>query len=90
MGTFANFAPGQYSTFFADILQPTSYGRFHFAGDVASHHNGGAAEALDITVRVVNEVIRLVFRSWDREFREKYGVSAVFRDEAEFSLPEQK
>lgn len=77
MGAFAHYAPGQFQTFFPDIVQSAGYGRFHFAGEVASHHHAWVAGALDSAVRVAREIIRLDFPIW----REKCGLSAVFKDE---------
>jgi hypothetical protein len=81
MGAYAHFAPGQFSTFFADIVQPAAYGRFHFAGEVASAHHAWVAGALDSAVRVVDEIIR-----WDLplllpRFKGEHGRSVVFSDE---------
>ena len=81
MGAFAHFGPGQFSTFFADIVQPAAHGRFHFAGEVASHHHAWIAGALDSAVRVVNEIIRWDFPIWHAKFREEHGRSLVFSDE---------
>lgn len=53
MGAFAQFTPGQFSTLYADILQPAGfYGNFHFAGELASHHHAWVAGALDSAARV--------------------------------------
>jgi len=53
MGAFAQFAPGQFSTLYADILQPAGrYGNFHFAGELASHHHAWVAGALDSATRL--------------------------------------
>ena len=81
MGAFAHFAPGQFSTFLADIVSPASEDRFHFAGEVASHHHGWVGGALDSAVRVVNEIIRLDMRAEYGAFRDQYGLSSVFSDE---------
>jgi hypothetical protein len=81
MGAFAHFGPGQFSTFFTDIVQPAAHGRFHFAGEVASHHHAWIAGALDSAVRVVNEIIRWDFPIWHAKFREEHGQSLVFSDE---------
>jgi monoamine oxidase len=80
-GAYAHFAPGQFSTFFKDILLPAAYGRFHFAGEVASAHHAWVAGALDSAVRVVDEII-----CWDLpilipKFRKEFGRSVVFSDE---------
>ena len=80
MGAYAEFSPGQYGTLFPDIVQPASHGRFHFAGEVASHHHAWVAGALDSAVRVVDEIL-----NWDLwhlipDFRSKYGTSSVFSD----------
>ena len=57
IGAFAQFAPGQFSTLYADILQPAGrYGNFHFAGELASHHHAWVAGALDSAIRVVNHI----------------------------------
>jgi len=81
MGAYANFAPGQFKTYFPDIVQPAGYGRFHFAGEVASHHHAWVAGALDSAVRVVDEIFYWDFlRSIDK-FHNKYGRSSVFSDE---------
>jgi hypothetical protein len=76
MGAFANFSPGQYSYLFADIVQPAAYGRFHFAGEVASHYHPWVAGALDSAVRVTEEVRRLDFPRWLPE--DECGESAIF------------
>lgn len=77
MGAFAHFGPGQFSTFFSDIVHPAGYGRFHFAGEVASHHHAWVSGALDSAKRVVNEILRLDFR----KFQKESGMSLVFSDE---------
>ena len=59
MGAFAHFAPGQFSTLYNDIVHSAGYGRFHFAGEVASHHHAWVAGALDSAVRVFREILRL-------------------------------
>ncbi|KDR70001.1 hypothetical protein GALMADRAFT_282406 [Galerina marginata CBS 339.88] len=81
MGAFAHFAPGQYSTFLADILQPSAYGRFHFAGEVASHHHAWVAGALDSAVRVVDEILHWDFPFLRFNFKNTYGRSLIFRDD---------
>jgi hypothetical protein len=59
MGAFAQFRPGQFSTLFADILQPAGrHGNFHFAGELASHHHGWVGGALDSAVRVVEHIAK--------------------------------
>ena len=82
MGAFALFAPGQFGTFFPDIVQPAAYGGFHFAGEAASAHHAWVAGALDSAVRVVDEILRWDFPFWVREFRDQCGLSSVFRDES--------
>ena len=62
-------------------MQPAAYGRFHFAGEVASAHHAWVAGALDSAVRVVDEIIR-----WDLpvllpRFEKEFGRSVVFSDE---------
>ncbi|KXN90704.1 hypothetical protein AN958_03989 [Leucoagaricus sp. SymC.cos] len=58
MGAFAEFHPGQFSTLFADILQPAGvFGNFHFAGELASHHHGWVGGALDSAMRVVEQIV---------------------------------
>jgi len=53
MGAFAQFTPGQFSTLYADILQPAGrHGNFHFAGELASHHHAWVSGALDSAARV--------------------------------------
>jgi hypothetical protein len=79
MGAYAHFGPGDFSTFFADIVQPAARGRFHFAGEVASHHHAWVAGALDSAVRVVNEILRWDFPIWFPQF--KLEKSLVFSDE---------
>jgi hypothetical protein len=57
MGAFAQFAPGQFSTLYADILQPAGrHGNFHFAGELASHHHAWVSGALDSATRVVGHI----------------------------------
>jgi hypothetical protein len=79
MSAFAHFAPGDFSTFFADIVQPAGYGRFHFAGEFASHSPSWVAGALDSAVRVVNEILLWDFPTWLPQFR--LDESSVFSDE---------
>jgi len=79
MGAYAHFAPGDFNTFFADIVQPAARGRFHFAGEVASHHHAWVAGALDSSVRVVNEILRWDFPIWFPTY--KLGNSLVFSNE---------
>jgi monoamine oxidase len=81
MGAFAHFAPGQFSTFFADIVQPAAYGRFHFAGEVASAYHAWVAGALDSAVRVVDEILFWDFPIFLPKFNTEYGRSSVFSDE---------
>jgi Flavin containing amine oxidoreductase len=83
MGAFADFAPGQFSTFFADIVHTAGYGRFHFAGEVASHHHAWVAGALDSAKRVVDEILRWDFPIMIPKFEKEYGYgrSSVFSDE---------
>jgi len=81
MGAFADFAPGQFSTFFADIVHTAGYGRFHFAGEVASHHHAWVAGALDSAKRVVNEILRWDFPFMIPKFQKECGMSLVFSDE---------
>ncbi|KIM41682.1 hypothetical protein M413DRAFT_444930 [Hebeloma cylindrosporum] len=58
MGAFAQFGPGQFSTLYADILQPAGrYGNFHFAGELASHHHAWVAGALDSATRVASHIV---------------------------------
>ncbi|KDR69964.1 hypothetical protein GALMADRAFT_145015 [Galerina marginata CBS 339.88] len=80
-GAYAHFAPGQYSTFFADIVQPAAYGRFHFAGEVASHHHAWVAGALDSAVRVVDEILNWDFPFLRSNFKNTHGRSLIFRDD---------
>lgn len=57
MGAFAQFLPGQFSTLYADILQPAGrYGNFHFAGELASHAHAWVAGALDSATRVATHL----------------------------------
>lgn len=57
MGAFAQFTPGQFSTLYADILQPAGrHGNFHFAGELASHHHAWVAGALDSAIRAVGHI----------------------------------
>jgi len=79
MGAYAHFAPGQASTFFADIVQPAARGRFHFAGEVTGFHHPWVAGALDSAGRVVNEILRWDFPIWFPKF--KVEESLVFSDE---------
>jgi Flavin containing amine oxidoreductase len=81
MGAFAHFTPGQFATFFPDIVHPAGYGRFHFAGEVASHHHAWIAGALDSARRVVDEIVRWDFRSSIPIFGSEYGRSLVFSDD---------
>ncbi|KAI9453225.1 L-amino acid oxidase 1 [Russula earlei] len=81
MGAFAFFKPGQFRLLFPSIVQPASYGRFHFAGEVASHHHAWVAGALDSAERVVKEILLLDFPPWVPFFNKTYGGSLVFSDE---------
>jgi len=57
IGAFAQFMPGQFSTLYADILQPAGrYGNFHFAGELASHYHAWVAGALDSATRVASHI----------------------------------
>ncbi|KAH9483491.1 Putative bifunctional amine oxidase [Psilocybe cubensis] len=57
MGAFAQFTPGQFSTLYADILQPAGrHGNFHFAGELASHHHAWVAGAIDSANRAVGHI----------------------------------
>jgi hypothetical protein len=78
MGAFARFAPGQFSHFFADIVQPAGHGRFHFAGEVASYHHAWVAGALDSAVRVVWEMLRWDYPILLPDFKNR---SLVFSDD---------
>ena len=80
MGAFAHYAPGQYNTFFSDIVHPAGHGRFHFAGEVASHHHAWVAGALDSAVRVVKEILFWDFLHLIPDFHNQYGRSSVFSD----------
>ncbi|KAJ7191559.1 L-amino acid oxidase 1 [Mycena pura] len=81
MGAFAHYGPGQFSTFFADIVQPAAFGRFHFAGEVASAHHAWIAGALDSAERVANEILFMDCPFLFRDFREHHPRSTVFSDE---------
>jgi hypothetical protein len=81
MGAFAAFGPGQFSTFFADIVQPAGHGRFHFAGEVASPHHAWVAGALDSAKRAVAEILRLDFPFLIPNYRSDLGTSFAFDDE---------
>jgi len=81
MGAFAHFAPGQFDTFFDDLVRPAGRGRFHFAGELASAHHAWVAGALDSANRVVEEIIRLDFPGGAHAFEEKYGLSEVFSND---------
>ena len=80
MGAFAQFAPGEFSTFFADIVLSAGNGRFHFGGEVASHHHAGVVGALDSAVRVVKEILFLDFPDLIPKFQDEFGRSSVFKD----------
>jgi hypothetical protein len=69
MGAYASYGPGQFNLLFPDIVQPTAYGRFHFAGEVASTHHAWVSGALDSAVRVVDEILRWDFPRWIPKFR---------------------
>jgi Flavin containing amine oxidoreductase len=81
MGAYAHFSPGQFSTFFPDIVQPAGNGRFHFAGEVTSHHHAWVAGALDSAKRAVAEILRLDFPFIIPKYRREFGRSLVFDDE---------
>ncbi|KIK52442.1 hypothetical protein GYMLUDRAFT_180149 [Collybiopsis luxurians FD-317 M1] len=81
MGAYAHFGPGQYSTLWPDIVQPAGYGRFHFAGELASANHAWVAGALDSAVRVVNEIVYWDFPAWIPTFNERHGRSSVFIDD---------
>jgi Flavin containing amine oxidoreductase len=81
MGAYAHFAPGQFRTLYPGILHPAGYGRFHFAGEVASHHHAWIAGALDSAKRVVCEIIRWDFRNSLPIFESEYERSLVFSDD---------
>ena len=80
MGSFANFEPGQYSLLYPDIVEPAANGRFHFAGELASHHHAWVSGALDSAVRVVKEILYWDLPQKVPEFDGKYGRSKVFKD----------
>jgi len=53
MGAFAQFTPGQFSTLYADILQPAGFfEKFHFMGELATHHHAWVAGVLDSAARM--------------------------------------
>ena len=81
MGSFANFEPGQFSTLFPAIVQPTPNGRFHFAGELASYHHAWVSGALDSAVRVVKEILLWDFPYRIHQFENEYGRSRVFADD---------
>jgi hypothetical protein len=81
MGAFAAFAPGQFSTFFPDIVQPAGGGRFHFAGEVASPQHAWVAGALDSAKRAVAEILRFNFPFFIPRYRDKCGMSFAFGDD---------
>ena len=82
MGAFAHFAPGQFGLLYNSIVHTAGYGRFHFAGEVASHHHAWVAGALDSANRVVfEEILRLDFRAWLPKFNEEFTRSLIFSDE---------
>jgi hypothetical protein len=84
MDAFAQFAPGQFSTFYSSIVHPAGNGRFHFAGEVASPHHAWVAGALDSVKRVVKEIIFLDFPKEVSKFNEEYKGSFVFTDQKRF------
>ncbi|PPR01358.1 hypothetical protein CVT24_006312 [Panaeolus cyanescens] len=81
MGAFALFGPGQFSTIYKSVIQPTARGRFHFAGEAASVHHAWIAGALDSATRVVNEILQLDFPEHLPKFQEEHGISVAFSDE---------
>ena len=81
MGAFAHFAPGQFNILFPDIVHPAGYGRFHFAGEVASHHHAWVAGALDSANRVVGEILRWDFPRVIPRFHKESGRSLVFEND---------
>jgi len=80
MGAFAHFAPGQYSLLYNSVVHTAGYGRFHFAGEVASHHHAWVAGALDSANRVVEEIVRLDFLPWLPKFDEEFTRSLIFTE----------
>ncbi|PPQ70504.1 hypothetical protein CVT24_013274, partial [Panaeolus cyanescens] len=80
MGAYAFFGPGQFSTIYKSVIEPTARGRFHFAGEVASAHHAWIAGALDSATRVVNEILQLDFPWLLPKFQEEHGISVVFSD----------
>jgi hypothetical protein len=71
--------PGQFSTMYPDILQPCTRGRFHFAGELASHSHAWVAGALDLAVRAVDaEIICMDFLNLLDKFEKNNGRSSVF------------
>jgi Flavin containing amine oxidoreductase len=88
MGAFAHFAPGQFSTFFADIVQPAGHGRFHFAGEVASPYHAWVSGALDSAKRAVAEILRLDCPFLIPNYRDACGRSFVFGDDEKKSEEE--
>ena len=65
---------------FDEVTQPTAHGRFHFAGEVASHHHAWVAGALDSAIRVVDEILRVDKKDLLDLLHDKYGWSSVFSD----------
>ncbi|KAH9955575.1 hypothetical protein BC827DRAFT_1378989 [Russula dissimulans] len=81
MGGWAHFGPGKFGLLYPSIVHAAGYGRFHFAGEVASHHHAWVAGALDSANRVVEEIAHLDFLPWLRRFNEEFTRSVVFSDE---------
>jgi len=85
MGAFAHFAPGQFNILYESIVHTAGYGRFHFAGEVASHHHAWIAGALDSANRVVfDEILHLDFLPWLLDFKQQdegYRRSLIFSDD---------
>jgi len=81
MGGWAQFAPGQFSLLYDSIVHTAGYGRFHFAGEVASHHHAWVAGALDSANRVVEEILRLDFPPWIHKFNKEFTRSLIFSEE---------
>jgi hypothetical protein len=79
MGAFAQFAPGQFSTLYADILQPAGrHGNFHFAGELASHHHAWVSGALDSATRVVSHISKGLNIKPDQKHGAAFPRSLVF------------
>ncbi|KIK52447.1 hypothetical protein GYMLUDRAFT_180125, partial [Collybiopsis luxurians FD-317 M1] len=81
MGAYAHCGPGQFSTLWPDIVQPASYGRFHFAGELASAKHAWLSGALDSAVRVVNEILYMDLPMLVSKFSEEHGRSSMFSDD---------